>query len=293
MRILPDTCASISWPLSSSTLNCALGNASMISPSCLIGSCLAISRIYNFFFGYLRNIIKCAENFSLTFSDDHIMLKMSSSAAISSNNCPSIVQGIDPPATCCDHRLDSQRQTCPKSLSPPFSPKVWNGRIFMTMFSQSMADKIPDDTEIFILTVCVDGTGHIANPVTMHCLLNTFIAGHQCHLKKSSGFIIALPHHKGVGVISEIPVLLNTTIDGDDVSLLQCPFRGYAMNYLVIDRDAESGREWIVGRSIPFKGCTRIMTFDKLFCNAVKLQGGYTWLNILGYFGQSSRDQLG
>src|SRR5690625_7236895 len=175
MRILPDTCASISWPLSSSTLNCALGNASMISPFCLIGSCAARSRIYTFCSGYLRSIITCAENFSLTFSDDHIMLKMSSSAAISSNNCPSIVQGIDPPATCCDHRLDSQRQTCPKSLSPPFSPKVWTGRIFIQMISQSMADKSPDDTEIFITTVCLNGTGSTANPVTLHCLLTTFI----------------------------------------------------------------------------------------------------------------------
>src|SRR6267143_582414 len=97
MRILPLTCASTRWPLSSSTRNIAFGNGSTTVPSTSIASSFGIALGRD-----------SRENVGAVVGDGDGVLEVRGQAAVGGHRRPAVVEHPDLPRPQGDHGLDGQ-----------------------------------------------------------------------------------------------------------------------------------------------------------------------------------------
>src|SRR5690554_945735 len=106
MRIFPEIWA-ISWcPFSSSTLNIALDNASMIVPSCSIEVCLAILK-----FKVLFYVFVCGKYLGPVFEYGYGMLIMCGGLSIGGTDSPTILLLHHIAGSQVDHRLNGKHHS--------------------------------------------------------------------------------------------------------------------------------------------------------------------------------------
>src|SRR5580765_1553455 len=101
IRILPDTCASTRWPLSSATRNIALGNGSTTVPSTSIASSLVMIRD-------LVSLCRPGPYIGTVFGDGDGVLEMGGEAPVGGHRRPPILEHADLPGPHRDHRRDRE-----------------------------------------------------------------------------------------------------------------------------------------------------------------------------------------
>src|SRR5205823_4257832 len=103
IRILPLTCASTRWPLSSSTRNIAFGSGSTTVPSTSIASSFGI---------LLRHLDGASrparQDLGLGLGDGDGVLEVGGQTAVPRDRRPAVVEHLDLPAAHRHHRLDRQ-----------------------------------------------------------------------------------------------------------------------------------------------------------------------------------------
>src|SRR3989442_11661984 len=120
IRILPLTCASTRWPLSSSTRNIAFGSGSPTVPSTSIASSLGM-RLSRHLDGAAR---PARQDLGLRLGDGDRVLEVGGQAAVPRHRRPAVVENLHFPASHRDHRLDSQHPPRPQLRPPPPVPQV-------------------------------------------------------------------------------------------------------------------------------------------------------------------------
>jgi hypothetical protein len=106
--------------------------------------------------------------------------------------------------------------------------------------------------------------------------------------QQAENLLVNLAYREGVTTVAIETIDDSATVASDNVSILKFIIRGEAMNYLVIDLDAESARESFV--ALESRNAT--MVTDKLFGNLVKPKSSNTWLDPLGDFAKCLSNQL-
>src|SRR5258706_2536889 len=103
IRILPLTCASTRWPLSSSTRNIAFGSGSTTVPSTSIASSLGIALS-----GGSRRPVPARQYLGPALGDRDRVLEVGGQAPVLGHRRPPVVQDANLPAAHRHHRLDRQ-----------------------------------------------------------------------------------------------------------------------------------------------------------------------------------------
>jgi len=159
-------------------------------------------------------------------------------------------------------------------------PKIWDLGVFVQLPPDAMTYKISHHGKPMFLHPRLDGIGDVKKAIPSLCLFNPNVKGLLRYLEKSLGFPVDLTHRKGDGRIPEITVKLGSYIEAYNISLLQSPLAGNAVDHLFVDRNTDrSGKT-----PITFKCGGGSSRKDDLFGDLIQLLGGDPGHNYLPQF---------
>src|SRR5437879_3865637 len=168
MRILPLTCASTRWPLSSSTRNIAFGSGSTTVPSTSIASSLGM-RLSRHLDGAAR---PARQDLGLRLGDGDRVLEVGGQAAVPRHRRPAVVENLHFPASHRDHRLDRQHHARPQLRPAPRVAEVRHLGILVQRATDTVADERPHDREPVTLHVHLDGVRDVGETPARPALLD-------------------------------------------------------------------------------------------------------------------------
>src|SRR5688572_23314696 len=131
MRILPLTCASTRWPLSSSTRNIAFGSGSTTVPSTSIASSLGIALLRRSLRDRNGATRPAREHSGPAVGPRDRMLEVRGQAPATRDGRPAVVEHLHFPAPHGDHRLDGEHHAGAKLRATPRIAGVRNLRILV------------------------------------------------------------------------------------------------------------------------------------------------------------------
>src|SRR6267142_4780748 len=240
MRILPLTCASTRWPLSSSTRNIAFGSGSTTVPSTSIASSLGMRLS-----GHLDGATRPArQDFGLRLRDGDRVLEVGGQAAVPRHRRPAIVEHLHFPAPHRHHRLDRQHHARPQLRPAPRVAEVRHLGTLVQRAADSVADERPHDREAVPLHVRLDRVRDVGEAPARPALLDGLIealAGDVEQLLHLRGHVA---DGEGERAVRVVPVHDTPEVQADDIAVLDAAVgRGNPVHDLLVDRDADGGRE--------------------------------------------------
>ena len=159
---------------------------------------------------------------------------------------PIIVQDTHRRAAHIYHGLDGDRHA-PHQAGPVSRPSVVRHlRIFVHFSTYAVTDVLPYDRKAVCFDVFLNRVGDVRDPVAFPGILDAFEKALPGHGNESFRFLIAVADDKGRGAVSDVTVLCRTHIDAHDIAVLQHPFAWYAVDELVVHRDADACRITVI-----------------------------------------------
>ena len=234
------------------------------------------------------NIVEGGKNLSLLFTDCHAMLVMSRPLMVTSANRPTVAVNGDILRSHVDHRLDADAHAWAKKWSDTTTSVIRHIRIFVKTTADTMTCQLTNDGVATFLTVVLYGEPDVTNTITSLGLLDTDIETLLRCSQQAENLLVNLTHREGITAVAIETVDDCSAVASNDITVSKFIIRGEAVNYLVIDLDAESARESFV--ALETRNAT--MVTDELFCNLVKPKSSNTWLDPLGDFAKCLSNQL-
>src|ERR1035437_2726318 len=173
------------------------------------------------------------------------MFKVRAVTAVRRYGRPLVAQNLGLGTARVHHRLNRQHHAFGQLRALTLLAKVRNLRRFMQLRPDAMPHKFPYHAEPVRFHELLDRRAHVSDGVADLYLLDALVQrslGHFEQLLQFRGQLLA--HRHGDGSVSVIPIVNNSTVDGNDVSRLQRPlFRWDPVHDLFIDRSAQ--HTWI------------------------------------------------
>jgi len=183
----------------------------------------------------------------------HRVFKMGGKTTVRRFNCPAITFDIHLGCSGVDHRLNRHRHTGKQSSLGPVGPKIWDLRLLVECFSNSMTDKLPDHTKSGIFNRVLHSPRNRQNFHSIPYLLHCPTQGGEGDVNQSLRFRIAqATNNKSPSPISNHSVEFYANINFDDIPKLKPPSPRKSVNDFTVYRNAG-----IVWKSLVTQECAR------------------------------------
>ncbi len=97
---------------------------------------------------------------------------------------------------------------------------IWNARILVHTFPDSVAFKLTYNGKTERLSVRLYRVSNITHPVAINSLLYSFVQGCLSYIQEFTGLLIHFPNRESISGVAIIAFHLCATVNRDNISLL-------------------------------------------------------------------------